>query len=159
MCFQGCGRGAIPMGPAHNVDQVFYLGKYPASSAIGLGLGTPEVSISSVCSRPSLLGSPAPSWIPQTLSFCQDLGPVFMFHGHVVWGTPFVVMCVHMCSHMCMCSMHLFLLSHLAIKRPRCPCHGCHLPSPGNAGATAGQGLLCGTECEPSLDGLLDLFN
>lgn len=33
------------------------------------------------------------------------------------------------------------------------------LETQGAALQRARQGLLCGTECEPSLDGLLDLFN
>lgn len=126
MCFQGYGRSASPMGPAHNVDQIFYLGKYPASSTIGLPLplGTPEVSISSVCSKPSVPGSPAPSWIPQTLSsFYQDLSSVSCFVA-TWYGTlpsqPRVAMCVHMCPHVCMCSLQLLLLGHVA---PSPSCH------------------------------------
>lgn len=82
--------------------------------------------------------------------------PCVTFHGHVVWDTPFVAMCVHM--YVCVLPA---LLNHVAPSSIAviCPCHGCHLRSPGNTGATAGQGPLCGTQCESSLDGLLDLFN
>lgn len=82
--------------------------------------------------------------------------PCVTFHGHMVWDTPFVAMCVHM--YVCVLPA---LLNHVAPSSIAviCPCHGCHLRSPGNTGATAGQGPLCGTQCESSLDGLLDLFN
>lgn len=89
---------------------------YPASPNTGLDLAPYEVSPSSVCSRPSLPGSPAPSWILRTLSaktsaLCHVSWPHstgHFLHGHV-WPR-----CVHMCPYVCMCSMQLILLSHIA---------------------------------------------
>lgn len=75
-------------------------------------------------------------------------------HGHV-WPW-----CVHMCPHVCMCSLQHILLGHippspLAINVPSALAMAtiCHflktwaLPFRELA-ATAGQGLLCGTKCE-----------
>ena len=130
MCFHGYECSASPMDPAHTVDQVFHLGKYPASSTIGLELGTPGVSISSVCSRLSSPGSPAPSWILQTLSFLPRPRPCVLFHGHMVRDTPFVAMCGQG-VYIMVCT----LLLPPCHQCPRCPCRGYNLPSPGNAGA------------------------
>lgn len=79
----------------------------------------------------------------------------------MVRDTSFVAMCGQGLCILCVrCSRPL------AISVPRCPCRGYNLPSPGNAGlpfrelaATASQGLLCEQNVNPSLDGLLDLFN
>lgn len=69
VCFHGYKCGAHPPDPAHTVDQVLHLGKYPDSSTIGLELGTPEASILSVRSRPSSPGPPCSLLDPANSAF------------------------------------------------------------------------------------------
>lgn len=189
LSFHDCARGPIsyvfpriqswchPPEPSSYCSQTCCLEKemphVPASSNTGPDLGA-LTSPSHLCALGQVCMAPLLPPGPCKLSFCQDLarchvswphGTGHSSHGHV-WPR-----CVHMCPNVCMCSMRFILLglvapspvpsmswmslpwlqSTISWERGSCPSESWQPPPV----------RVCFVEqnVNPSLDGLLDLFN